>query len=126
MSDAGQKESEMLWYLASPYTKYPEGIDAAFNEVCRVAGEMIKRGFLIYSPIAHTHPIALSADMDPLDYRIWQACDAPMVRACDGLFVVKMPTWDSSKGVSHEIDQFAAARKVIRFLTWPDLKIEER
>jgi len=30
------------WYLASPYSKYPQGLVEAFEEVCRAAAWLIK------------------------------------------------------------------------------------
>ena len=46
----------MFWYLASPYSKYPEGTQAAFEMACWQAGLLIRAGVPVFSPIAHSHP----------------------------------------------------------------------
>jgi hypothetical protein len=94
------------WYLGSPYSKFPSGLDAAFQEICRIAGEFARRGIAVYSPIAHTHPIAVASGLDPLDHNIWLPFDEPMMHGAYGLIVALMPTWEISKGLKHEIDTF--------------------
>lgn len=48
-----------LVYLATPYSKYPRGIEAAFVDASRLAACLVRLGISVYSPIAHTHPIAI-------------------------------------------------------------------
>ena len=69
----------MLFYVASPYSKYERGLVAAFEDVAAACGELIKRGIAVYSPIAHTHPIALYAKMDAYDHKIWMPLDHHMI-----------------------------------------------
>ena len=94
------------WYLASPYSKYPAGLEAAFQEVCRQTALLIRHGIPVYSPIAHTHPIAIHGGMDPLDHGIWLPADLPLMRAAHGLIVCQMATWDQSYGIGEEIKEF--------------------
>lgn len=113
-----------FWYLGSPYTRYEArgdqpGIFAAFDDVCLAAAYLIRRGVPVYSPIAHTHPIAIMGGIDPLDHSIWLPADQPMMDAAGGLIVVKMPGWQESKGVQHEIEAFEVACKPIGFMQWP-------
>jgi hypothetical protein len=108
-----------LLYLASPYSRYAAGIDAAFVEACRITASLISRGYSVYSPIAHTHPVALHGALDPLDHSIWLPFNAAMMHASSGLIVSLLPGWDSSTGVQHEIDYFAQAGKPIDRLSWP-------
>lgn len=102
-----------LVYVASPYSKYPEGIEAAFREVSRVTGKLLQAGVKGYSPIAHTHPIALYAEIDPYDYDVWLPFDGAMMAASAAMVVVKMTGWDNSFGINHERDVFNAANKPI-------------
>jgi hypothetical protein len=108
------------WYIGSPYAKYPGGPDAAFDEICRVMGEFAKAGVPAFSPIAHCHPIAKAAGLDPLDYRIWLPFMEPIMTGAKGLVVVKMATWEDSYGLKQEIISFDSARKQIRYLD-PDM-----
>lgn len=53
------------WYLASPYSKYPAGIEAAFQDICKQTALLIRHKIPVYSPIAHTHPVAIHGEIDP-------------------------------------------------------------
>lgn len=96
----------MFFYLATPYSKYPGGLDAAFNAACEQAGLFARNGHSVYSPIAHTHPIAMASGLDPLDHEIWLPFDEPMMKAALGLIVCRLESWETSRGVRYEIDMF--------------------
>lgn len=100
-----------LCYVATPYSKFPDGIEAAFRASCVVAGELLKRGLRVYSPIAHTHPIAEYAKIDLFDHDIWLPFDEAMMNACGTLIVAQLPGWEDSRGIAHEIEYFRNAGK---------------
>lgn len=102
-----------LCYLATPYSKYADGLEAAFQLACRHAALLIRNGIPVFSPIAHSHPIALGGGLDPLSHDIWLAADRPLMEACDVLVVVMAEGWEDSFGVRHEIDVFSRAGKRI-------------
>ncbi len=102
-----------LAYLATPYSRYRYGTVAAWEAACRIAGHLIKAGQLVYSPIAHTHPIARYGGVDPLDLAIWLPFDQAMIDRCDVLIVAHLDGWDESVGVAHEIAEFEKAGKPI-------------
>lgn len=102
-----------LWYLASPYSKYPPGIEFATADVARIAGALIGRGIAVYSPIAHTHPIAIASGLDPYDHDIWLPLDQHMMDAAVGVIIAKMDGWRESKGVTFEIAYFQATGKPV-------------
>lgn len=104
-------KSANLCYLATPYSKFPGGITAAFEAACAIAGELLKQGVKVYSPIAHTHPIATYAEIDPLDHNIWLPFDEAMMVAADVIVVARLPGWEESRGVAHEIEFFYLAGK---------------
>jgi hypothetical protein len=116
----------MLWYVATPYSKYPGGIDTAWTDACKATAALIKMGIAAYSPIAHTHPIAVHGHIDPYDHTIWIPLDRHMMRAADGLIVVMMEGWDTSYGVDLEIREFREAGKRIRWFAWPSMVEVER
>lgn len=107
-----------FWYVATPYSKYPRGLDAAFEDACKATASLLRMGINVYSPIAHTHPIAKHGGIDPLDHSIWLPADAPMMDAAEGLIVVKMEGWDESYGISEEIKAFRTAGKPIIYVGW--------
>ena len=111
----------MFWYLASPYSKYPLGITAAHFHVCQQAALLIRSGVPVYSPIAHTHPIAQFGDIDPFDHDIWLPLDRPMMDAACGLIVLKLEGWSRSLGVIAEMKHMAGfGNKPIVFME-PDV-----
>lgn len=104
---------DLLYYLATPYTKYRAGIWPAYKEAARIAGRLTAIGLNVYSPIAHSHPLAVYGGIDPLDHDLWMRVDAPFVAICGALIVAKMDGWRDSKGVTIEIESFATAGKPI-------------
>lgn len=102
-----------LCYLATPYTKYHLGLDAAFVHAAEITAKLIRKGVRVYSPIAHTHPAAIHGGIDPLDHAIWLPFDEAMMDAADCLIVARMKGWDESFGVKHEIEFFRRDRKPV-------------
>lgn len=102
-----------LGYLATPYSKYPAGTTAAYFTAARIAAGLLRAGIPVYSPITHTHPIAVAGNLDPLDHSIWLPFDELMMARCDYLIVAHMDGWQESKGIAHEVEAFTLARKPI-------------
>lgn len=102
-----------LAYLATPYSRYKLGLEAAFIEASKLAAILLARGIKVYSPIAHTHPIGFYGGLDMLDLSIWLPFDEAMMERCDCLFVAHMDGWQESKGIAHEIAFFERSGKPI-------------
>ncbi len=116
----------MFWYLASPYSKYPLGLTAAHYHVCQEAGRLIKAGVSVYSPIAHSDPIAMASGIDPYDHDIWLPADKPIADAAGGLIVLKLEGWSQSFGIAQEIEWFAGEGKPIIYMTPGEMPTELR
>ena len=110
-------QSHRLVYLGSPYTKYAAGLDAAFRDVSAFAAMLLKDGVRVYSPIAHTHPIAIHGNLDPRNHEIWLPFDHAMMDAADAMCIADMDGWRESYGVKYEIDYFRKAGKPVYFCT---------
>ena len=108
-----------LHYLATPYSKYPAGIEAAFADAAALAAALMVAGVNCYSPIAHTHPLAIHGKLDPLDHSIWLPFDEVMMAKADTLIVAHMEGWEFSYGMAHEVEVFTRAGKPI-FDLWPE------
>ena len=118
----------MFYYLASPYSKYPLGITAAHFHVCQQAALLIRSGVPVYSPIAHTHPIAQFGDIDPFDHDIWLPLDRHMMDAAGGLIILKMEGWSRSYGMGTELAYFAEQDRPIVYMdpgVVPDVLLQE-
>lgn len=105
------------WYLASPYSNYPKGIDYAHVKACQAVAEFVEAGVPVYSPIAHTHPVAMIGCIDPHNHDFWLPIDKPMMDAASGLIVLMLDGWLTSRGVAYETEVFAAAGKPIVYMT---------
>ena len=105
-----------FWYLGSPYSKYPAGLEAAFREACRNTAVLVRAGIRVYSPIAHTHPVAIHGEIDPFDHSIWLPADQPFMDAACGLIVCRMDGWLDSHGIGEELKTFEAAGKPIVYM----------
>lgn len=111
--------NQTYWYVATPYSKFPDGAEAAYHSACLAAGSLIARGLKVFCPIAHSHPIAECSSLPLDDYDIWLPLDEPFMEAAHGLIVVKMQGWRTSHGVTHEIAHFKAKGKPVMYLDWP-------
>ena len=57
-----------LIYIASPYSHESQNVMRdRFHAVCEYAGRMMQAGKVVYSPIAHSHPIAMRVGL-PVTY----------------------------------------------------------
>lgn len=115
-----------LNYLATPYSKFPHGIQVAFENACQIAARLLTRGVKVYSPIAHTHPIAIHGGLNPYDHSIWLPFDQAIMECCSGLIVAHMEGWDISYGIAEEIKFFNEFRKDIYDLEPATLSITKR
>lgn len=112
-----------LIYLATVYSKQKAGIEEAFIEASIITANLLCEGYKVYSPIAHTHPIAKYGLLDPYDHSIWMPFDEAIMAKADTLFVTLMDGWNESKGILHEMTFFANAGKPIRFFDPRSMKV---
>lgn len=90
-------------YLATPYSDPDKNVqEKRFEQACKVAGELMRRGVNVFSPIAHTHPIAQHCEL-PTGWEFWEQYDRQHIGLCSEVLVVKMAGWEQSKGVQAEI-----------------------
>lgn len=106
-------KTDGYWYVASPYTKYKDGHEVAFQRAARAAAWLIERGVNVYCPIAHTHPLAQYSNIDACDLDTWMRIDQPFIDGADGLIILEMAGWARSKGVTMEIEAFDKAKKPV-------------
>jgi hypothetical protein len=105
--------AHMLAYLATPYSQYAAGIEAAFADAARLASRLVGMGITVYSPVVHGHPLSIHGGLEPRDHDLWLALDRPMMVRCDVLIVAQLPGWQESEGIAAEVDAFLHAGKPI-------------
>ena len=113
------------FYLASPYSKWSEGLDDACRVISEIAGRLIQHGLPVFSPIAHSHTICAAAKMDFLSHDVWLPADKPLVDAAAGLIVADMGFWETSHGVRKEIEWFRKAEKPCWLLDPVELELND-
>jgi len=90
-------------YLASPYTHKHTAIrQLRFKQVAKFASKLIQEKHLVFSPITHSHPICIAADL-PIDFEYWSELDNSFIEWCSVLVVLKLEGWENSKGIAEEI-----------------------
>lgn len=90
-------------YLATPYSHpEPAVMEQRFQDACRIAGLLMAQGEVVFSPIAHTHPIAVQCTL-PRGWDYWERFDRDFIAACSKVLVARMDGWEQSKGVAAEI-----------------------
>lgn len=106
----------MKIYLATPYSDpSPEVRELRFLEINIVAAKLIALGHTVFSPISHSHPIALAGDL-PLGHRYWGKSDRSFLDWADELWVYLAPGWSSSKGLLVEVKYAKTRNLPVRYL----------
>ena len=91
-------------YLASPYLHKDITVRLdRFKKVCEAAAELMKDGYVVFSPIAHSHPIATHGDINPTNNEFWLEQDKALMPICTEMIVLQLPGWEDSKGIKEEI-----------------------
>lgn len=110
------KELKKLVYLAVPYSHEDAQVrEARFQVANTVSHALIRQGLLVFSPISHTHPIAVHGRLE-LGFEAWEEFDLRMLTACDELWIVLSDGWAESEGIATESRIAVGQGKPIRFV----------
>ena len=100
----------MKIYLACPYSHPNASVrQLRFLAASRIAGELIRQGLLVYSPITHGHVIGLTSQFISGSWDFWQAHCQSFIAWADAVKVVNIPGLETSIGVRAEL-ALAASR----------------
>jgi hypothetical protein len=92
-------------------------MEARFDAACRIAGALMAQGKVVFSPIVHTHPIAVRCALSRgWDY--WQRYDREMIAHADKVLVVKIDGWQESKGIAGEIAIALQLGIPVEYMEW--------
>ena len=118
MTDAARKP----WYFASPYSvrhedgsRCPESEQRNYDRARLLAAGLVEHGYVIFSPIAHSHPIDQLGDIAPEE---WYAQDYDIIAATDWAGIILAPGWENSAGCRDERVQFA--KRDLRIMTYEE------
>lgn len=109
-------------YLASTYsleapTNTEEGRlkrERRYQEALRATVEFTKRGEVIFSPIVHSHPMAIEHNLDG-DFDFWENIDYAFIDSCTKIRVLAYDNWQKSKGITKELEYARKIGKLIEF-----------
>ena len=96
-----------LWYFAHPYTakdndgNYVSLAEEANFRICNIrAGELLRRGYNIYSPISHTHPIHIATPkfLKDHEHEMWYHLDNQVIDRTRFDGIILAPEWETSSG----------------------------
>lgn len=98
-------KGKLVAYLACPYSHHKEHVMTdRFEAINDAAGILIKEGYIVFSPISHSHPISLTMEPDDKrDQELWLGQDEFFLSRSDVMIVATFPGWEQSAGVAYEI-----------------------
>ena len=91
-------------YLAGPYS-HPSKVVRLQRVVAldAKAAQLMEEGYLVFSPISHSHPISEHCGVDSQDHDFWLRQDFWILELCDEMHILCLGGWRTSKGVDAEI-----------------------
>ena len=117
----------MKVYLACAYSHPDVAIRVKrFNEINVVAAKLMNKGYVVFSPISHSHPVEATGWLKKKDWEFWKRQDEPLLDWADQLWVYTSSGWLDSVGVQCELEMARAKGKPVKFIGPKDIdKVEE-
>ena len=107
MNSGIEDASDGLVYLGTPYSSPSVSVkDIRYQIVNILASHFFSMGEDIFSPITHGHTIVNAPSNDDIEtsWEIWEKYDAMMLSFSSKMYVVELPGWKSSIGLTAEIE----------------------
>ena len=101
-----------LYYFCHPYSaKTKESRIANFELCCKRSAELLLKGYNIFSPIVHSHPIEMASPeiltwLQEEKWKFWIGIDVAILEHVGFTGVILAPGWGRSKGCRREYDWF--------------------
>jgi len=93
----------MKIFLCAPYTNHdPEIVNARVTAINAHAAFLMNQRHIVFSPISHSHPIAIENDM-PTTFEFWQRQNREFIVWCDVVMVLRLNGWQESRGLVDEM-----------------------
>ena len=114
--------NKKLVYLATPYSHPDEVVRLQrFKDVTLVSALLITQGVVNFSPITQSHEQAESYDL-PTDWSFWGEVDKVFLDRCNEIYVLALPGWRDSIGVTAEIAYMKDQGKPVRYVSLNEYK----
>lgn len=113
-------------YLATPYSHKLQSVrQARFDAINIIAGDLVKQGYFVLSPITHNHPIALACNIS-MGWEYWEAYDTVLLEWADTVLVFMNDGWEDSIGVTAEIKIAKQMCKPVGYINKERLAVLEK
>jgi hypothetical protein len=97
-----------FWLLATPYSRYPHGHEAAYWLAVETRGFLLRSQVPCFSPIVHSHPICHHCGFDVHDIPFWLLSEGPIRAHAHGMIFLLADGWRESYGMGKEREEFEA------------------
>jgi hypothetical protein len=112
------KRTDGFYYMASPYSNIAKHIEFWRYDInLEVLGKLTYLGYIVLSPLVHSHPMAHTFVM-PKGFEFWKQIDTIFMDHTIGLIVLMIDGWKESKGVQSEIKYMEKLGKPIYYLDY--------
>ena len=104
-------------FISSPYSSSEQKIvDERFRKVCLTCADLLRKGYIVFSPIAHGHSIVQVDKNIPTDWDFWNSYCRWFITNCDELWVLTLDGWQDSTGVKAEIEIATKLGKEVKYI----------
>ena len=103
------------WYVATPFTQYPHGHEAAYVLACQETARFAAARISVMSPIIQGWGLYKFGGLPAVDAEMWRRINRPLMEVAKGCLVVMADGWDISEGVAEEIAYFRSVNKQVRY-----------
>lgn len=90
-----------------------------YEYVLMRTAEMMKKGEIVFSPIVHCHEMAIKHDL-PKTYEFWSKYGREMINRADEAWVLCMPGYKESRGITDELKMAEELGKPVIFISTYD------
>ncbi len=99
-------------YLAGPYSHPESSIRMdRYNKLTEVSARLMDHGYFNFSPITHSHHQQAYMNNNSTTFAFWKDNDLAFISRLDAVYVLLIPGWRESLGVTAEI-AFAEANGI--------------
>lgn len=104
-------------YLCVPYS-HPDAVvrQSRFEAANKAAAKLMSDGNVVFSPISHSHPVALHMDGMANDCEFWLDQDRAFLSMSKRVVVLKIYGWDKSKGIGVEVSEALRAGVPVEYM----------
>lgn len=118
-----------MFYLSSVYSVHAHSNSEEhiklrqkrYEYAVKRLAEFMNEGVMVFSPIAHCHEASVNYDL-PKHFEFWKKYDEHMIDLSEGVFVLMMPHYKESTGVSYEVQYAESLGKPVVYLDCSDYK----